>query len=193
MSSILTLSINAKNSSSKCFSNSNHSLLHLNSQTHLSSLNDPIFSTLSSFCSELKNNFVNLCCNLSLPHHLSFQNLVCDPSPIFHSTISSNHKSTCPPHTFFMILHQIDSLGVEPPSHIPCQPKYVESNTLFQISPQLWKIFHLLAKEMSLTPNLPSSLGQQIFSHPTQDIFLSHPQNPTKTSLNPYQFPGNSF
>lgn len=89
-----------------------------------------------------------------------------------------------------MFLHQIDSFDFLSRSLNPCQPEYLESNNFSQSFPLLWKRYYLhltsktiLNKEISLTPKLSSSLEQQIFSHPTQDIFFLPSSHPHKNLL----------
>ena len=89
--------------------------------------------------------------------------------PIFHTTKSTNHLSSSLLHILFMFIHQIDSFDVIPQSLNPCQLKYLESNTLSNSSPLLWKRFHLhlasktkLNKDTSLTPKPQFSLKSHL-------------------------------
>lgn len=91
------------------------------------------------------------------------------PIPIFHTTKSTNHLSSSLLHILFMFIHQIDSFDVIPQSLNPCQLKYLESNTLSNSSPLLWKRFHLhlasktkLNKDTSLTPKPQFSLKSHL-------------------------------
>lgn len=94
------------------------------------------------------------------------------------------------PHTNFKSLHQIDSWDLTPPSPKPFNPEYFEFKTLSHKPLYYGTKFHLhlaskslLNNEMFFTSKPPCSFGQQMFSHPTHDIFFLPPSHPHKNLL----------
>ena len=92
------------------FSHSNHSLLHRSFQIHWSPFQTPISSRAASFRIE----FVYILGKLSLrgvsPTHLSSQNFILFPIPVFHIMFLSNQLVIClPPHIFLISLHHHES------------------------------------------------------------------------------------
>ena len=113
-------------------------------------------------------------------NHLSSQNLILSPHPTFHIV---DLPSCCPCWVSWFIvlrsLHHKDSeLALGAASRF-LQPPYFESSIFVHISPWFCTISHfhfpnkdILNEVISLTPNPPSSFGQQTLSHRTQTIFF---------------------
>lgn len=110
-------------------SQSNHPLLHLNSQTQISFSQHPISPIEACFCTELKYNLLYLEGRTSRSNHVP--KLQFFSSPTFHTTFLSNHWFPTPiPHTSAKSFHQVESLMDLLLTRIWLSSPYFDFNTL---------------------------------------------------------------